>query len=208
MNSWWKSPWWAAGAVVVPADLMLYGVSVPGGYYDPLVGALWGWAIVGLAWVVTGVAWLGDSPPEPRWRLWPLVVVPAVFTASWWTASGDLVGKATFAHYRADLERLANRAPAYEPTNVGPYSFNTVSRTNACVRYDLQGPGMAASSGFVWCPGSTLADAPWGEGEFFVEPIEGDWYVYVAPHGAFADRATSADPWGLQITELRSIPDV
>jgi hypothetical protein len=46
MNSWWKSPWWAVGAAVVPAGLMLYGVSVPGGYYRTLVAALWGWAIV------------------------------------------------------------------------------------------------------------------------------------------------------------------
>ncbi|MEV6923879.1 hypothetical protein AB0M46_05120 [Dactylosporangium sp. NPDC051485] len=207
MHSWWKSPWWAAAAVVVPAGLMLYGVSVPGGNYDTLVAALWGWAIVGLAWLVTSVAWLGDSPPESRWRLWPLVVVPAVFTASWWASSGDLVGKATFAHYRADLERLADRAPVHEVTAVGPYSFNSVGRVSGCVLYNLRGPGMAQASGFAWCPGTTPTEAHWSEGEVF-EPIDGDWYVFLVRHGAYTNRATGADPWGLQITELRSIPHV
>jgi hypothetical protein len=206
VNSWWKSPWWAAGTVVVPAGLMLYGVSVPGGYYDSLVAALWGWAIVGLAWVVTGVARLADSPPLPRWGLWPLVVVPAVFAANWWVASGDLVGKAAFAHYRADLERLADQPPARAAPEVGPYSFSSVGRVRNCVLYYLRGPGMARASGFAWCPGGTPAQVNWSDGEVY-EPIDGDWYVFLVRHGAYTDRATGADPWGLQTTELRSIPD-
>jgi hypothetical protein len=131
--------------------------------------------------------------------------VPVAFTASWWVASGDLVGKATFAHYRADLERLADRAPVHEVTDVGPYSFDWVERVNGCVRYDLRGPGMALASGFYWCPGGTPALVHWGEGEVY-EPIDGDWYVFLIRHGPYPDRATGADPWGLQITELRSAP--
>jgi hypothetical protein len=203
--SWRKSPWWAAGASVVPAGLMLYGVSVPGGNYDTLVAALWAWAIVGLAWVVFGAAWRAD-PPEPRWRLWPLAVVPLVFAASWWAASGELVGKATFTHYRAELERLADRAPGSGATDVGPYSFNSVSRSHGCVLYFLRGPAMARASGFAWCPGTTPASVSLGEGEIF-EKIRGDWYVLLVRHGAFKDRLTGADPWGLQITELRSTPE-
>jgi hypothetical protein len=201
-----KWSWLVAGAAVVPAGLMLYGVSVPAGNYDILVTALWGWVIIGLAWAVIGVrAWRADHPGS-RWRLWPLAVAPVVFVASWWVASGDLVGKAAFAHYRADLERLADRAPTAEATGVGPYSFNSVSRTHGCVLYFLRGPGMARGSGFAWCPGATPARVHWGEGETF-ERIDGDWYVFLVRHGAYEDRLTGADPWGLQITELRSIPE-
>jgi hypothetical protein len=134
-------------------------------------------------------------------------VVPAVFAASWWVASGDLVGKAAFAHYRPDLERLAEQAPVHEVTDVGPYSFHSVYRDKGCVLYDLRGPGMARASGFAWCPGATPAQVRWGEGEVF-EPIDGDWYVFLVRHGAFTDRAKGAGPWGLQITELKSTPDV
>ncbi|WP_213456734.1 hypothetical protein [Rhizomonospora bruguierae] len=58
-----------------------------------------------------------------------------------------------------------------------------------------------------WAAGSVVVDVRLGEGEVF-EPIEGDWYVFLIRHGAYADRATGADPWGLQVTELRLIPDV
>lgn len=189
---------------MVPTGLMLYGVSVPGGYHGILTAALCGWVIVWLAWVVFGWAWWRVDPPVARWRLWPLAVVPVMFAASWWVASGDFVGKAAFAHYRTDLERLADhRAPTHEDTNVGPYSFEYLDRGNGCVLYALRDPGMARASGFAWCPRATPPEVYWGEGEVF-EKIDGDWYVFLIRHGRFKDRQTGADPWGLQITELRS----
>ncbi|AGZ41067.1 hypothetical protein [Actinoplanes friuliensis] len=202
-----RSPWPVAVAALVPAGLTLYGVSVPGGYYSTLVAALWVWAIVGAAWLVTGAARLRDSGPAPRWRLWPLVLVPAVFTASCWTASGDLVGTATFAHYRTSLERLADRVPVHTTTDVGPYSFNSVNSVKGCTLYNLRGPGMARASGFAWCPGTTPTAMHWEEGEVF-EPLSGDWFAFVVRHGSYENRTTGADPWGLQISELSSTPDV
>ena len=156
------------------------------------------------AWAVTGLAWMGIHRPASRWRLWPLLIVPVMLTASWWASSGDLVGRATFAHYRADLERLADRPPQYP--ELGPYKFHSVSRAHGCVLYNLRGPGMASASGFAWCPGTTPAAVHWDEGEVF-EPIEGDWYAFLVRHGLYQDRAIGADPWGLQVTELSSVPE-
>ncbi|MGN9912662.1 hypothetical protein ACTMTJ_34520 [Phytohabitans sp. LJ34] len=203
MSSWRKSPWWAAGGAVVPAGLMLYGVSVPGGYQGFLVAAMCGWVVVWLAWAVFGWAWWSVDSPEARWRLWPLAVVPVVFVASWWVASGDLVGRAVFAHYRTDLEQFADhRGATHDGIGVGPYSFDFLDRGQGCVLYGLHEPGMARASGFAWCPGTAPPETYWGEGEVF-EKLDGDWYVFLIRHGRFEDRGTGADPWGLQITELR-----
>ncbi|BCB92100.1 hypothetical protein [Phytohabitans suffuscus] len=189
-------------AAVLPASLMLYGVSVPGGYYDFLVGALWCWAIVGVAWAVVGMRWLLRDPPESRWRLWPLAVFPVLLVATWWTASGDLIGKAAFAHYRADLERLAGRPPTHDDTHVGPYTFDYRIQLAGCTLFSVRGPAMAQGSGFAWCPGVAPIDHSWGEGEIF-ERIEGDWYTFVMPFGG--DRV---DPWGLQVTRIDSVGHV
>ncbi|MGN9910048.1 hypothetical protein ACTMTJ_21095 [Phytohabitans sp. LJ34] len=191
-----------AAAAVLPASLMLYGVCVPGGYYDFVVGALWCWTIVGVAWAVIGVRWWRRDPPDSRWRLWPLAVFPFVLVVSWWTASGDLVGKATFAHYRADLEQLADRASTNDDTRVGPYRFRSRFYMDGCTLYSVREPAMAVGSGLAWCPGVSPTDHIWDEGEIF-EKIEGDWYTFVMPFGD-----TPVDPWGLQVTRIDSVGHV
>ncbi len=209
VRPWWMSPWWVAAGAVVPAGLMLHGVRVPGGYFSTLSAAMWCWVIVATAWLTTGVMWWAGSPPGPRRRLSPLAVVPMVFAATWSLASGDLPGKATFTYYRADLERHADQTSGYGATEVGPYRFQSVIRTSGCVLLYVRGPGMAEASGFARCPGGTPTTSRWSEGEIF-ELIEGDWYAFLAPYGpgVFDTRGPTTQPWGLQLSELRPMPDV
>lgn len=190
---------------MLPAGLMSYGVSVPGGYYGFLRWAMWCWVILGIAWAVIGVRWWLRDPPERLWRLWPLAVFPVLLVASWWTASTDLIGKATFAHHRAALERLADRAPTPQDatTHVGPYAFYDLVRMEGCVLYSLRGPAMALTAGFAWCPGAPPIELHWDGLEMFVERIEGDWYTFVVPF-----RGETVDPWGLQVTKIDSVGHV
>ena len=194
--------------MVVPAALLLWGVSVPGGYFDVLVAALVAWSLVGLAWLVVGVSCVAVLP-RPRRRhlgpLWPLLVVPIVFAVSWTVASGDLVGRAMFSLHRSGLERLAAEDAArpdgmYSPWRVGLYSFEAVSRAQGCVMYAVSDPGMAASAGFAWCPGRVPMDDD--SEKFDFEPFDGEWYVFISRHGLWQDRFQGARPWGLQISEL------
>jgi hypothetical protein len=205
--SWWRSPWPPVAVVVVPAVLLLWGVSVPGGYFDVLVAALLAWSLVGLAWLVGGVSYVAALPRHrrrPR-RLWPLLVVPTVFAASWTVASGDLVGRATFAAHRSALRRSAEQAaanPSVGHRQVGLYSFESVGLGQGCVLFGVRDPGMAKVAGFAWCPGHVPANFD-DEGIVF-EPFDGDWYVFLARHGSWQNRLHGARPWGLQLGELRS----
>ncbi|MEV0807213.1 hypothetical protein [Micromonospora sp. NPDC050200] len=195
-------------AVVAPAVLLLWGVSVPGGYFDVLVAALVAWSLVGMAWLVVGVSNV-VALPRPRrrrlGRLWPLLLVPTVFAASWTAASGDLVGRATFSVHRSELERVAVEeaaTPSLGHGDVGLYSFESISRAQGCVLFGVRDPGMARGAGFAWCPGRVPMNDD-AEG-FVFEPFDGDWYVFLVRHGLWKNRFQGARPWGLQITELNT----
>ena len=207
--SWWRSPWSPVAVVAVPAVLLLWGVSVPGGYFDVLVAALVAWSLVGLAWLVVAVSCV-VALPQPRRRhlrrLWPLLVVPIVFGVSWAVASGDLIGRTTFSLHREELERLAAQELATDSfgyADVGLYSFESVYRAQGCVLYAVRDPGMAKSAGFAWCPGHVPMNVEWVEGHVF-EPFDGDWYVFLLRHELWQNGFQGAGPWGLQISDLRA----
>ena len=183
-------------ASAVAVALLLWGVSVPGGYYGVVVSALVAWAVVGIAWFLTAKSYLGALDERRFRQWWPLLVVPALLVASGAVASGDLVGRAAFSLYRAELERWT---PASSPPwGVGIYSFESVSRHQGCTFYWIKKPAMAPYAGFAWCPGVVPVDRQWSEGEVF-EPFDGDWYVV----SVRADH-----PWGLHLSRLHHRTEV
>lgn len=202
---WWRSPWPSAVAVVVPAVLLLWGVSVPGGYFPVLVAALVCWSLVALAWSVAAVTCVARRVPRRQWL--PLLVVPVAFAAGWTVASGDLVGRATFAGHREQLLRraeLQGQQPSFGYERVGLYAFEAVYRQDGCVFFSVDDPAMAKESGFAWC-----ADVvPDRSGERDFAPFDGAWYVYVTRYESWANRYRGARPWGVQLTEIRPRPSV
>lgn len=193
-----RAPWWPVAASVVAVALLLWGVSVPGGYYGVVVSALLAWLAVGLAWLVTGRSYLGALPERRFRQWWPLLVVPVLFVASVAVASGDLVGRAVFPLYRADLERwAADEAAAPDatpppPWGVGIYSFESVGWQQGCMVYAIKNTAMAPYAGFAFCPDVVPMDKRWSDGQVF-ERFDGDWYVVSV-------RADS--PWGLHLSRL------
>lgn len=186
-----RSAWWWAAATVVPVLLLFEGVSVPGGYYCSLALAFALWGLVGAAWAAGVVRTVRSRHPRSPW---PLLVVPAVFVTGWVVASGDTIGRATFALHRTALEELAANAGPEPPWGVGPYSFEHVYRHQGCTVLSTDDPAMANSAGLVWCPGG--APAGFGEDEALVlTPIDGDWYAYEVRYRPI--RGSEHGPWGL-----------
>jgi hypothetical protein len=189
---------------VVAGGLLLWGVSVPGGYYGVVVAALLAWLAVGVAWLATGVRYLGSLPERRFRRWWPLLLVPVVFAANVVTASGDLVGRALFPLHRAELERWAAAeaaAPAATPPppwDVGIYSFESVGWQQGCMIYATERPAMAPYAGFAWCPGVAPMSERWSDGQVF-ERLDGDWYVVSNGDGR---------PWGLHLSRLHRRTEV
>lgn len=191
--SGWRSVWCPVVVAVVPAWLLLTGVAVPGGYYTVLMLALVGWAAVALLCLVVGAGQVGR--PVRRW--WPLLLVPALWTASWAAASGGLVGPALFPLHRAALEKAVAVPGVKPPASVGLYHFRGRYKNQGCTFLSTRDPGMTRAAGFVWCPGLNPAGMDWDEAYRF-EPLEGDWYAF---HLGRSTRA-GGGAWRLRLSAL------
>jgi hypothetical protein len=207
---------WLAAVAVLPAGLLWWGVSVPGGYHDLQVTALVIWSLLGVAWLASVVARMRPAPVEEgqsaRWakERWPLLLVPVVFAVSWAVASGDLVGRAAFDHERDRMRQWAERQG--DPTqsgdlHVGVYEFAAIYRHQGCRFFVVSDPAVAKSSGFAFCPGRDPRNDTWGEGEAF-QAFVGDWYTFLVRFGLWKNRFEGADPWGIQPGEINSVTPV
>lgn len=193
-----KLMWWPVAATVVPMCLLFAGVSTPGGHFFTLSTAFVTWFAVGVAWAASAI-YVAKLPRPPRSRvrtLWPLLVAPTIFAASWIVASGDTVGRMVFALHRPALERLATEGPTSSSWSVGLYSFEHLSHWQGCTTMSTRDPATSRAAGLVWCPGRSPGDH-WDDEGLILTPIEHDWYTY--HHGGRSKDPSSTRPWGLDL---------
>lgn len=184
--------WGPVIATALPVSVLLVGVSVPGGDYPALVFAFVAWFAVGVLWAVGAAK---AARPRTFRTSWPLLLVPAVFVASWAAASGDLPGRTAFALYRPELERLA-ATPVLPPRSVGPYRFEGFSRHDNCTLMMTEDPATTRMAGLAWCRPGTVPGDRWSSENLVLTPIEDNWWAF---HHRGYSPAPDTRPWGLDL---------
>ncbi|KOX14442.1 hypothetical protein ADK67_42320 [Saccharothrix sp. NRRL B-16348] len=180
-RSWWWSPWWTVIASLVPMTLACWAVTPPGGYLTPLFYAGFAALAVAVAWLTMGGLAVVNLP-RPRLRhavrLWPFLLVPALFAAT--TVLTGLVPQAAFDAHRSRLEALVAEAEPgrrIEDRRLGLYTVSVSDdRPDGCTLITVADSGVLNTMGWAYCPDRVPVSAK-GDGYKFT-PFDGPWYEF------------------------------
>ncbi|ONI84683.1 hypothetical protein ALI22I_29595 [Saccharothrix sp. ALI-22-I] len=170
----------------VPVVLALWATTPPGGYLGMALLAFVCWAVVGIAWLVVGVfAVLALPRPRPPHiaRLWPFLLVPALFLLTGLVVGTNAVRHVAFEAHRSGLEALvADVAVAPDQRlldrRVGLHSVSVakLDAAGGCTLLTVEDAGFLDSTGYAYCPDRVPVDAT-GDGLRY-EPLDGPWYEF------------------------------
>ncbi|GAA3443763.1 hypothetical protein [Planomonospora venezuelensis] len=161
--------------------LLLYGVSVPGGYFGLLLLGGFAGLLLTVVWLPRFVVGLirEDGRPGLRrhWVRW--AAAPVMAAAVIGLVAFDVPWTVRFAASEASLERVAKDVSAgAEPEGgtrwIGLVQVSSVTRADGGVAFRLADAGFLDSHGLVWSPeGAPQENAP-----STYEHLDGPWYEW------------------------------
>ncbi|MBG0827495.1 hypothetical protein HS041_06935 [Planomonospora sp. ID67723] len=173
--------WLLLPAAALTGLLLLYGVSVPGGYFGPTL-------LGGFAFLVLAIVWLprflvglirADGRPGLRrhWIRW--AAAPAMAAAVAGLVHAGVPWQVRFALSEASMERLARAvSTGAEPGSGGRWAgllpVSSVTKIGGGVSFQLDGAGFLDTHGLAWIPAGSPPEAP----ETSYEHLRGPWYEW------------------------------
>ncbi|MBB2909191.1 hypothetical protein FHS43_000437 [Streptosporangium becharense] len=158
--------------------LLLYGASVPGGYFlSQVLGGLLA-LVLAIVWVTRFVMGLGVDGLSGLRRNWVRWAAPPVISVVVIGLIGvDAPLTARFRLSEASLERVAREVaagghPERDEQWVGLFHIGEIRQIEGGVSFTVKDAGLIYGEGFAWCP----AGPPEPDGTNHYWHVHGPWY--------------------------------
>ncbi|MBB2909192.1 hypothetical protein FHS43_000438 [Streptosporangium becharense] len=176
---------WLLPGFALTGLMLLYGASVPGGYFlMQMFGGLLA-LVLAIVWMSRFVVGLlradGRAGLRRHWVRW--AVPPVISAAVIGLLSVDAPLTARFRLSEASLERVARevaagRHPERDEQWIGLFHVSAIHQHEAGASFLVKGAGFLNREGFTWSPaGKPDANRDgYGDGENYYRHIHGPWY--------------------------------